>query len=372
MERPLRVLHVVSSLGRRGGRMAVVMNYYRALNRERVQFDFLYFEPMAFSYEAEIRALGGQLHYLPRVAGQSRLAFERGPLKDFFARQGAAYRAVHYHVLSPGLTALKWARWAGCPLRVAHGHSTRFGTGFIRQVRNGLACRYLRHFANSGLACCTAAARLLFGRQWQKQAKLLHNAIPVERYAFDAAKRDALRRAEGLEGRLVLGTVGRLSPEKNQSFLLDVLAALKQRRADSCLVIVGDNGGLLGQLRQRARQMGLEADVRFYLDRDDVGELLNLMDVFMLPSLYEGVPLVLVEAQANGLPCVAAEGVPEEAALTPLVRRLPAHAERWAETALAWNREALAGEWAATLPDDYDVAKAAPELERFYLDGAEK
>lgn len=371
MGEPLRVLHIISSLGRRSGRMAVVMNYYRALDRTRVQFDFLYFSQTAYSHAEEITALGGRLYYLPYSARRA-LRLELNDLKAFFV-QHATWGAVHCHMLSPGLLALKYARSTGCTLRIVHGHSTRFATGRLKTVRNALLSRLPLWHANAGMACSAGAARLLFGRGWQGKATLLPNAIPAHRYAFSAPDRAALRAAAGLADELALGTVGRFSPEKNQAFLLEVLACLRARGLACRLVLVGDSGGLLPALKDLARRMGLDADVLFMEDQPDVAPLLSMMDIFLLPSLYEGVPLSLIEAQANGLPCLVSQGVPEDAEVTGLVRRLPLEngPQTWADAVLDTIAAGLPLRAGAEgrIPNGYDAEKAAPALLNFYLRG---
>ncbi len=286
------------------------------------------------------------------------------------------YRLVHlnaYQGLS--LLYLALARRAGVPVRIAHSHNTMLRHSKTRLPklllhRIGRAC--FSGNATEFWACSRAAAGFLFPERLLKRRgfRFIPNGIDIARFRFRAPEREALRREMGLTGRFVLGNVGRLCEQKNQGFLLEVLASLLPRVPESLLLLVGE-GEDLPALRERAKALGLEERVIFYGVTDQVERLLWAMDCFAFPSRFEGLGIVAVEAQAAGLPTLCSEHVPQEALAGPLAERLPltAGAAAWAArlAALAPGLPDRAREEAPP-PSRFELGEVAELLRSRYLD----
>lgn len=282
------------------------------------------------------------------------------------------YDVVHlnaYQGLSLHYLAL--AQRAGVPVRIAHSHGTglRNSPGKTLKLRlHQLGKELWSGSATDFWACSRHAAEFLF-LQGQPY-RWIPNGIDVERFRFQESLRVKQRQALGLEeNQLLVGTVGRLSEEKNHQFLLDVFCQLQTLRRDSMLLLVG-TGQLEKRLRARAEALGIASNVIFFGPSDHVEQLLWAMDVFAFPSHMEGLGIAAVEAQAAGLPVVCSEGVPPEAVVTGLARRLPlsAGARRWAEILL--NEKSPADRTAvvdAVAAAGFDVSAVAKEIKCLWM-----
>ncbi|HJA25885.1 MAG TPA: glycosyltransferase family 1 protein [Candidatus Fournierella merdigallinarum] len=363
---PIRVLHCVAGLGH-GGYESLVMNLYRQMDRDKVQFDFVSSFPGV--YEAEIEALGGVIHRIPFITQKGPFVYTAA--LDRVLRAGPRYPIVHSHMDKFSGLVMQRAAKAGIPVRIAHSHNTKNEGGLAFQLVKDHYGRMVLPWATDLFACSKAAARWMFGEK-AGDAHILFNGVQPEHFAPRAPARARLRAAWGLgEGTLVLGHVGRFTAQKNHAFLLEVFAALHALRPDSALVLAG-TGPLQEQAARAAAGLGLEQAVRFLGAREDVPDLLSAFDCFVFPSLHEGLPVTLVEAQAAGLPVVASSAITDEVCITPLVRRLGLDqpAALWAQAAL---NAAAPGFAARRCPADairaagYDIADAARWLQDFYL-----
>lgn len=376
---PLRILHVVGSL-QRGGVETWLMNALRRLDRERVRFDFVTLGSHDHgAYDDEARALGARVLRCP--VGGSRIGFARRFLR--LLRQEGPFDAVHSHVYTFSGVVLGLARAGRVPMRIAHAHTTPPDTGVSAPRRAyARAMRGLvRANATLGVAAGDGPAAALFGDGWRDRGgvRLMVSGIDLKpfRQITDAkATRAEVRGELGIpDDALVVGHVGRFIHDKNQGFLLRVLAALRERELRSMLVFVGE-GDTRASVEASADNQGLRGRVRFAGVRADVPRLLHAFDVFSLPSRREGLPLVLSEAQAAGVPCVYSDAVSEAMAIVPQLTRslspsLPA--EAWAEAILAARassrppaQEALE----AVERSRFNIANGARELRDLYLRAA--
>lgn len=366
---PLRVLQVVTTLNR-GGLETMLMNHYRALDRSRVQFDFLVHREAPGAYEAEVLALGGRIHRVPALALRNLLRY-RQAVDAFFAGH-PEYRIVHAHLDAMSTLVLRSARRAAVPVRIAHAHSTSLKRDAKRAGRF-LSRLFLNGACTRRFACSEAAGDWLFGLEVRRRGELtvFRNAIDTPACAFSSGTRARLRRDLGIpEGARVLGHVGRFDHAKNQDFLLELLLALRRSEPEAVLLLAGD-GPLRPAAERRAGELGLGDAVRFLGVRDDVPGLLQAMDHFLLPSRFEGLPVTAIEAQAAGLPCLLSDAITRDCDLTGNVRfrALAEGPSAWAEALVesgpptrlpeAERRVAEAG---------YDVTANAAWLEAFYLD----
>lgn len=360
MDQPIRVLQIVSFMQRRGLE-TLLMNCMRRMDRTKVQFDFIVHRPFRADYDDEIEALGGKIYRLPRLN-----PFDPGykrALRDFF-REHPEYRIVHCHLDCMSALPLAAAREAGVPVRIAHAHSSSQDKNF-KYLLKQYYMKKIPSAATHFFACSEEAGRWMFPGQ---PVRLIRNGIDTAAFSFDPEVRGRMRRELGLEQHLTIGHVGRLIGVKNHSFLLDVFAQLCALRPDAVLLLVG-NGPLEEQLKEKCRALGLEDHVRFLGVRSDVADVMQAMDVFALPSLYEGLSLTSVEAQAAGLPCIFADTVTTECRMTDLVRFLPLNdRERWAREIRSCAGLPRAADCSGIVDAGYDITTTANELHQFYLD----
>ena len=305
---PLRILQINSSISRRSGVMSVLMNYFRHVDRSQIVFDFFCYATPDETHRAEIESLGGRCYVMN---GHGRIGRIRSALGQLLEQHAGQYPVAHLH--DPALTRFLYpvAHRGGVRSFAVHAHSTAYSDSRLKSVRNWLVCRNIGAYSDVRLACSHAAGEFMFRRS---RFEVLPNAIDVGTYRFDRQVRVKSRRALGLGDGPVVGHVGRFSEEKNHRFLLDVFGELLRLKPGARLVLIGD-GSLRPGIEERAAERGLADYVLFLGDRKDVPALYQAMDVLVLPSLFEGLPMVGVEAQCAGLPMVCSDRVPDEVAI---------------------------------------------------------
>lgn len=360
----IRVLHILDGLNR-GGAESFILNTYRFMDREQVQFDFLLRNHEGNVYADEVSTLGGRIYYLPPFP--KRLFANLQALRAFLKKHNE-YTVIHLHANSliyvfPLLLAKRY----GVPCRILHAHNAKTSNPVARVVHY-LFRVWVPRAATHYFACSTTAARWMLNKL-SNRASILPNAISVDSFAFQADTRNRTRKALNVENKFVLGHIGRFEEQKNQSFLIDILSMLVKKRSDAVLVLVGD-GRLRLSLERKAKEIGLSDKIVFTGARADVADLLQAMDVFVFPSRFEGLGIVVIEAQASGLPCVISDAVPDEAKITGLVHvhSLQASAEEWAETILTYNPRINRQDVGPLVKSaGYDIPAAAAWLQAFYL-----
>ena len=364
---PLRVLQINSSISRRSGVMSVLMNYFRHVDRSQVVFDFFCFATPDETNRAEIESLGGRCYIINAGGSIGRI---RSALAQLLSEHAGQYPVAHLHdpILSRFLYPV--AHRHGVRSFTVHSHSTAYSDSRLKSMRNWLVCRNIGAYSDVRLACSRAAGDFLFGRGRYEE---LPNAIDVETYRFKEPVRTDVRARLGLGDAPVVGHVGRFSEEKNHRFLLDVFGELLRLRPGARLVLIGD-GSLRPGIEDRAADRGLADYVLFLGDRKDVPALYQAMDVLVLPSLFEGLPMVGVEAQCAGLPMVCSDRVPDEVAIGDCeFLSLEKPARRWAHhvsQALERGRDLslrAQGE-EMTRTAGFDITHEADRLARRYRD----
>ena len=360
---PIRILHVVTYMGR-GGLETMLMNYYRAIDRTKVQFDFLTHRDFRADYDDEIEALGGRIYRLPNLNPFSKTYL--GALDRFFSEH-PEYHIVHSHLDCMSGIPLKAAKKHGVPVRIGHAHNSNQP----RDAKYLLKLLYKREIARNAtqlFACSEEAGRWMFGGA---DYCVLNNAIDAVKYSYDIDTRTDVRRSLGLpEDGVVVGHVGRFDPQKNHSFLLNIFA---QMPGDARLLLVGD-GVLRHDAEQQAEKLGIRDRVFFMGVRSDVDRLLQAMDVFLMPSLFEGLPVSIVEAQAAGLPCLISDKVPIECRKTDLVTQisLAASPAEWAEAVLSAAKMPRRDTLEQIRKAGFDIKANAEWLMEFYMERSEK
>ena len=373
MGKPVRVLHVLGGLSL-GGAESRIMDLYRCMDREKVQFDFLVHQNGAGEripefYDKEVRELGGNIYVLPRLKGYNYLAYKRA-VKKFFSEHWD-FRVVQGHMTSTAAIYLPEAARAGIPVRVAHARSAGVDKGIKGMMTRLLRIPLLKR-ADYCFACSELAGEDVFGRDAMRQGrvKIIHNAVDVDRFTYDPRKRAKVREELGLGEELTLGHVGRFNYQKNHPYLIDIFAALCENRTDAVLLLLGE-GPDQESIREKCRLLGIENKVRFLGNQKHPEDYYQAMDIFLLPSFFEGLPGVLVEAQAAGLRCLVSDTVTREAQATDLVTYLSIErpAGEWAkkiQTEAGYERQ----DTCQTMRDaGFDVKTQAEGYRLFYRKG---
>ena len=312
MNRPIRILHVLGGMDR-GGVETWLMHVLRNIDRQRFHMDFLVHTNRRCAYDCEIESLGSNLHFCPKPSNPPRYA--RNFLR--ILRTQGPYDVVHSHVHHFSGFVLQLARLAGVPERIAHSHSdtSRLDTrsSFPRQLYLRWSARWIHRHATAKLAVSEQAAFSLFGPGWRAKASIVYPGLDFRPFAASVDPAEVRRELGLAPDDFIIGHVGRFVASKNHDFLLRVHAEVLKIKPEARLLLVGD-GPLKDSVRATAAQLRTEKHVRFAGTRPDVARLmLGAMDVFVMPSIYEGLGLAALEAQAAGLPTVLSGGIPPEA-----------------------------------------------------------
>ena len=362
----IRVLQVATYMGR-GGLESMIMNYYRHIDREKVQFDFLVHRQERAAFDDEIESLGGRIYRLTRLVPWSKSYLSA--LNHFFDKH-PEYRIVHVHQDCLSSVILKAAAQHHIPVRIAHSHNANQDKNLKYPIKLWYK-RSIPKYATNLFACGKDAGDWMFsGAPYQ----IINNAIDAAAYAYEPEKRAEMRCQLGLTDELVVGHVGRFNQQKNHPFLLEVFAALLKKEPHAVLLLVG-GGEDMPKIQAKAQTLGIAERVRFLGVRSDVADLMQAMDVFVFPSLYEGLPVTMVEAQAAGLPCIISDKVPPECILTEgLVDVMPLSAspETWAEKILAKRAIPRTDRRAEIAAHGFDITTEAVKLQEFYLKAYER
>lgn len=353
----------------KGGRTQYMLNNWKYINRSIFQFDFATLSKK-LDFAEQLEAEGCKIHYVSCYAEENYEQFV-SEIDDILS---LGYDIVHIHfAFWRSFIIEERARLAGVKKIILHAHSVGISgvkngeTQFLEREHFRLREVLNQNIADYFWACSKEAAEWLYGsRIAANKIHVVRNGIDLDRYKYDFTVRESIRRKLGLNNQYVIGNVGRFSYEKNQEFLIDVVETVCRELRDVVLLLVGV-GELEGNIRQKVKALGIENKVTFLGKRNDVPELLQAMDLFVLPSRFEGFPLSLLEAQASALPCIAGN-VPEEASLNERTYLLALDKEKWVETILkeyglhnrvVINKEALAY---------YDIRNQVKEIEKLYLE----
>lgn len=308
----MKILHIMASCSIESGVAQVAMSYYRNISDD-VTFDFLLYWDVPNSFKEEIERLGGTVYVTGKPGVKSAVSYLR-QLDCFFSEHEGEYDAVHLHEVYLGSIIFPIAKRHGIRVRIAHSHTTKLSERKFGEIRNKVLYFPVKWVATHFFGCSKAAGEAAFGAgiTGGPDFYLMKNAIDTERFEFSDAGRAHVRTEFGLGDCPVIGHVGRFCTQKNQQFLLEIFAEIRKKKPDAKLMLVG-NGPQFADVGARAAELGLADHVMCPGARKDIGACLSAMDVFVLPSIFEGLGIVLVEAQCNRLPCVASTQVPMEA-----------------------------------------------------------
>lgn len=360
-----RILQIVSGL-KKNGTETFIMNLFRNIDREEIQFDFLVFSADKDGFYDEIISLGGHVHFLPpRRSGF--ITYHR-QLDRFFRNHASEYDAVHLHGISfTSVAPLRYAKKHGISKRIVHIHG-RDCQGFHNRLFHRLNKLRINNLVTHFLGCSQEALIWGYGRTGcLKKARVITNGINIPEYIFNPVIREKERQRLGLENAFVLGHVGSFNKIKNHRFLLQVFKAVREKNDKAMLICVG-NGALYESIKTYADELNLSPYVMMPGHRDDIATLLQIMDVMVMPSLHEGFPLALLEAQAASLPAVVSTTVPHIIKMSPSMKflSLTESTDTWAETILRFigkERKPLTGN---SKINDYSIAVTVKEMSGIY------
>lgn len=380
MSEVIRVLHVLGGTGL-GGAESRIMDLYRQMNRDEIQFDFLVHssavngfredapERKPQFYDEEIRQLGGHIYVLPKFKVYNYPIYHKA-IQDFFDIH-REFRVIQGHMTSTAGIYLPIAKKSGVPITVAHSRNAGVDKG-LKGIATKFFRRNLARKADFCFACSELAGKDVFGDAAMRQGrvKIIHNAIDAGRFTYDPRKRAEVREKLGLKEQFVIGHVGRFDYQKNHPYLIEIFAKLCEIRQDAVLLLLGEGSGM-ESIKEKCRMLGIGEKVMFLGNQKKPEDYYQVMDIFLLPSFFEGLPGVLVEAQAAGLRCFVSDTVTREAKATDLVTYL--------------SIEQPAGEWARRIDESasyerhdtcqimrdagFDVEAQAAGYRKFYQEG---
>ena len=303
-EKPAKIL-VFGMTPNPGGVESVLINYYRNIDKNKVQFDFLCNSLEKIAYEDELLA-GGSKIYKVSMRSKHPLKYHQ-ELNDFFKRNANKYDAIWVNLNSlANIDYLKLAKKYGIKRRIIHSHNSRNMDGYLRGLLHEKNKKYIAKYATDFWACSVEAGKWFYPEKIRKREKIINNAIDLNSIKFNEVQRKIIRKKYDLEGKLVIGNVGRLHFQKNQIFLLEVASEVKKIVPNVKVVLVGD-GPDKEKLKRKSQELGIEKDVLFTGVQKNITAWLSAFDIFAFPSLFEGLSVALLEAEAIGLPVIASE-----------------------------------------------------------------
>lgn len=379
MSEPIRILNVVGRMDR-GGIETLIMNVYRHIDRSKVQFDFLaHYGKENADYNAEIRKLGGRIYEMPVIKTEEKTYYWKlfeyqAALRKFF-KNHPEYHVVHGHMTNTAAIYMPIAKKYGqVNTCIAHSHlaKTQKSNSPITAIGTDILRIPLRSCATDYFACSDSAALWLFKQSDidNGKVKIVQNGIDSKQFDYNLSVREQIRAEYGVNDKTVIGHVGRFYHPKNHPFIIDVFNEYHKKNPESVLMLVGD-GETRAEMEKKAESLGLKNEILFMGVRSNVYEFEQAFDLFLMPSLYEGLPVAGIEAQAAGLPVVAADTITKEMDVTGNCKflSLDDSIQKWSETMMdmlnGFERKSEAEKIVAS---GYDIQDTADFLQNFYIE----
>ncbi len=371
MNNPAKIL-VVAPLGV-GGVTGMMINIQKNLNRDLINFDYLTIHNRKEPCEDQVIELGSRKlvassDHVPRIF---RRIFRINEIRRVCKENNV--KILHYNADSPlDLTNIIAAKLGGVKHITIHSHNASYSknSGKLTRLASDMMRPFLSLFCDNYWGCSDLAARFVFPNSVIKKGSyaVLPNGIELDKYDFNIVVRDKIRKELGIEDKFVVGHAGRFSPQKNHSYLLEIFKKVYDKDKTATLLLFGV-GELTGAMKEKASMLGISDAVIFYGASDKMHEMFQAMDVFVMPSLHEGLPVTGVEAQASGLPCVFADTITKEVDITNNSKFLSLNdsAEEWANAVLSLKNSQRISGVEALRAANYDIKKTAETVEEYYL-----
>lgn len=372
----IRILQVFTVMDR-GGSESMIMNYYRNIDKEKIQFDFLVHRKKEAAFDDEIKALGGNIYRLDPINPLFPQKYY-AELRAFF-KSHYKYQIIHSHLNAFSCFPLKIAKEFNIPCRIAHAHIAinsvslktimTYNESFtetMKKVLKNLIKKKIHKDATHYFSCGEKAGKWLFGTY--TSFFTMNNAIDSEKFKYNKAVSNEYRKQFNLENELVIGHIGRFNTQKNHTFLLEIFASLLQKEPNSTLILIG-GGDMHKKLELEAKSLNINHKVKFLGVRTDISKLFQMLDIFVFPSFYEGLPVTLIEAQAAGLKIIASDTITKEVKLTDNIQFLPITepADFWSKKILKTRSYLKEDTMNHIVEGEYDILKNSKHIEQFYL-----
>ena len=357
----IRVLHVIRHMNV-GGAETFIMNMYRNLDKNKIQFDFLVFGEGYF--DAEIKSLGGKIFVMKYLTEIGEIKF-RSNLIDFF-KLHSEYRIVHSHLDQVSGIILESAKKANVKYRISHSHNTRNANGFLGKVYKKYLQSKINKNANFLFACGESAAKWLFNSKYN-EAIIINNGIDIEKFKFSSNNRNEIRKEFNInKDTILLGHVGRFTKQKNHKFIIDIYREYIRGNSNSKLILIGE-GKLKGKIQQYVKKNKLQDKVMFLGLRDDVCKIYSAMDCLIFPSLYEGLSVALIEAQISGLNIIGTDTIDKKADISGNITwmSLKSNCCEWAKKIKVTKVETR--KLLSDKVKEYDIKNVTKKMENIYL-----
>ncbi len=372
----IRVLQVFTIMNR-GGAESMIMNYYRKIDKNKVQFDFLVHRKEKAAFDDEIESLGGKIYPLNPINPLSPSKYYN-ELRSFF-KQHQEYKIVHSHINTFSSFPLKIAKEFKIPCRIAHAHIAIESIKFSDLLQNSESLKEtfkkliklhlkkkIGSYSTHNFSCGEKAGKWLFGDK--ATFSIMNNAINAKAFAYNPIVSAEYKAKHGLKGQLVIGHVGRFTSQKNHAYLLNIFSSLVKKHKNSTLVLIGD-GPLREKIEAEAKKLSIYDKICFLGVRTDIPELYQMLDAFVFPSFYEGLPVTLIEAQSAGLKVYASDRITNEVFLTNDIEFLSitASPEEWADKIIEKASSKKQNNFDLIKEKGYDIQKNTEVFQDFYL-----
>ena len=363
MDKPIKVLQIIGDVVG-GGVETVIMNYYRNIDKTKIQFDFVVHKGALLQYITQVKNYGGKVYEI--TSYKSNILKYTYEIYKIIKENN--YEIVHSNMNSLSGFPLFAAYLAGAKVRILHNHTTDNPAEGIRTIAKRILRPFARLFANQYWACSKLAAEWMYGKNTVTNGKItiINNAIDLEKFKFNKEKREKLRKKLGIENCFVIGHVGRFVKTKNHEFLIEIFNEVLKQKSNAKLLLIGD-GNLKSLIEAKVQNLGIEKAVIFLGVRNDVADLYNVMDVFVFPSLYEGLGMAVIEAQVNSLPTIVSIAIPAEAKISEYIKfiSLQQPLKDWLNEVESAKRKEL--NISDELLKKFDIREESKKLENLYL-----
>lgn len=355
-----------------GGIQGLAINWISRFDKNKIKVDVLLLDDgKKYELEDNLKELGCNVYKLNNIWVKTPIDFvKEAKALDSFFRQHHDYKVIHFHSSSKNYLVLKYAKKYGIPVRIAHSHNIDFQTkNPIKKLYGNFLKPKLEKYSTDFFACSKDAGKWLFGEEIinSNKFKVIHNAIDYDKFKFDKALRKEKRKEFGFkENDIVIGHVGRFTNQKNHDFLIDVFNECYKKNNNYKLLLIGE-GVLEDKIKEKVKILNLENNVIFAGFREDVNECIQAMDIFAFPSLFEGLGIVLVEAQASGLPCFATKStIPEEVRINGNFKFLNLNLNEWVNQILNCDLNRIETK-DNVMKNNYLIEDTVKELENTYI-----
>lgn len=370
MSEPIRILNLFTIMNR-GGAETMVMNYYRNIDRTKVQFDFMVHRQERGAYDDEIESLGGKIYRMSPIHPLKINQYKK-ELKMFFDEH-PEYQIIHSHMSELGCYAFKEAKAHGVKCTICHAHNAPHfkDETLVEKLKDVMRWKLkheIRKYNDHMFICGEDAGEWLFGKWNRKKFVMMNNAVDAEKFRWNESRAIELKKDWGLTDKLVICNVGRFNTQKNHELIIDIFNRVHSQNPDSVLLLAG-GGDLEERIKAKVHHLNLDDSVRFLGIRSDINDILLASDVFLFPSLYEGLPVTLVEAQASGIRCIISDAVPVDCKITKYVEAVPFSSDTdvWADTVLKYADGYDRRDTYEVIVDKlFDIKENAAWLEEFY------